>query len=784
MLKNYIKVAFRNFLRHKGYSSINILGLSIGIAVCIVILLWIQYQFIYDKFHENIDELYWVCTYYELENRVDNAIGSPPALGPALMEEYPEIVNYSRYARNNGLLVKYGNNIFREPVRLVDPGFIQMFTIPFVKGDPNTALNDPFSIVISERIAEKYFGEDNPIGKMLKIQNEYDFTVTGVFENLPDNSTFGFDILCPVIFTRLINRPNYIDTWYNCAFYTFVQLDKNVDYQNVNERILKRIKQSDPESNLESYIFPFKKIHLHWISGEGGLIESVRMFAIIAFLILGIAIINFVNMITARSGRRAKEVALRKVVGAERRELIFQFLFEAIVHVVIASVLAVVLAELLLPIFRSLMGDMLKMNLFTNPLIPIGLVSIAIVTGLLSGSYPALMLSAYHPVKSLTKVSTVATKRSWFRRALVVTQFVVSILLIISTIVIYNQHKFLQHKDVGYDREQVLYIPLNTGANTSYESIKTELLQNPGIKTVSKSTHSPSGIYWNGEGWGWEGKNPNVNPFVTYVGVSYDYIETLGMKIIDGEFFSAEKSTGRDDAVVINREFAEVIGFDSAVNTILTHDNETYQVIGIVEDFHFMPVSRSIGALLMYFEPDYPRYQLFIRIENQDVRETLDYIGSIWKKFCPDFPYEYSFLDEDFENFYRGEKQFGDLLRYFGIFAIMLSCMGLFSLASYMAEQRTKEVGIRKVFGASVSNIIKLLSREFVILVMTAFLIASSIAYFLLSLWLQAYAYRTSLSIWIFLLTGISALLLALLTVGYQAVKAASSDPVKSLRYE
>ena len=782
MLKNYLKVALRNIIHHKGYSSINIIGLAIGMAICIIILLWAKYQFSYNTFHENIDNLYWVGTYYQLGKDIDSVPGSPPAIGPALKEDFPDIVRSTRYLRHRGLF-KYGEKHFREQVKMVDPDFLEMFTFPLIKGDPLTALDDPYSIIISEKTAEKYFGDEDPIGKTLIFQNQHDFTVTGVAKNIPDNSTIYFDFLAPIACANEVISDGYTDTWYNCAFYTMAQLREGADYQAVSEKIRGRIKQSFGESNLESFLFPFSKLRLYSFSGKGGYIETVRMFLIIAILILVIAIINFVNLMTARSGRRAKEVGMRKVVGAFRGELIKQFFGEAILHAIIAAVIAIALVELLLPAFRTLMHDSVPFN-FTEITIPLGILFIAILTGLLAGSYPALLLSSYRPVRVLKTSAGSESRRSWFRRILVVSQFAISILLIICTTIIYQQHSFMKHKEIGYDKDNIVYLPMYDEMHSNYDAVKAKLLQNPNFLSVSKSTHSPSGIYWNGENWEWEGKDPDVNPLVTYFGVGYDYLETLGMELVEGEFYSPEISGDRDDVVVINQAFANIMGLESIVGQRLSRNENNYTIMGVVKDFHYKPVTQTVGPLIMYQNVERSSWYLFARINPDNVSKSVAFLEDIWKEFSPDFPFECNFLDEDFEYFYYGEKITGDLLMYFAMLAIIISCMGLFGLSCFMAERRTKEIGIRKVLGATVTNLVQLLSREFVVLVIIANVIAAPAAYFIMKNWLTDYAYRIDINLFIFILAALLAILIAIFTVSVQAIKAASANPVDSLRYE
>jgi putative ABC transport system permease protein len=783
MLKHHIKIAIRNMIRGRGYSFLNIAGLGIGMGVFIIILLWARYQFTYDRFHENIDQLYWVPVWYQLGSEITPAIGSPPALGPALKADYPEIVNATRYCRLPRL-VKYQENHFTETIKMVDPSFLEMFTFPLVKGDPRTALSDLHSIIITQKTARKYFGDEDPMGKILRIDNECDVTVTGVAQDMPTNSILWFDFLLPIGLADVLTRMDRTDTWYNCCFYTMVQLDKQADYRTVIEKIKNRIKQSKEDSNLEPYLFPFSKLHLHWISGEGGYIDTVKRFILIALLILGIAIINFVNLMTARSGKRAREVGLRKVVGASRRELIRQFFGESILHAMIAGIIGMLLVELFLTPFGRLMGESFSLDLFQDVTVIMGVIAIAIVTGILAGSYPALLLSGFMPVKTLKGAEGGEGKRLWPRRILVVCQFAVSLVLIISTLVIYQQHNYMENKDVGFDRENVVYLPMYGEVQHNFEPMKAKLLNSPFFISVTKSTHSPSGIYWNGEDWEWEGRDPNTNPLVTYLDVGDDYLTTLGMKMAEGDFFAPEISAGRADAVVINEAFAQTMGFESSVGRRLSQYGNDYVVLGVVKDFHFKPVDQTVGPLVMYFDPERANWKLFAKMDPQHTKEALDYLAAVWNDFGAGYPFEYHFLDDDFERFYYGERVTRDTLLYFAIVAIVISCMGLFGLVCFMAERRTKEIGIRKVLGATVSGIARLLSKEFVVLVLVANLIAAPVAYYLMANWLQNYPYRVDINAALFVIATALTLLIAIATVSYQAIRAALTNPVETLRYE
>jgi putative ABC transport system permease protein len=782
LLGNYIKVAFRNILRYKGYAFINVAGLAIGMACCILIMVWVQYQFSYDRFHKNIDDLYWVPVWYTLAGDAQPTPGTPPALGPALKADFPEVTEAARYCGPIEILTGHGDSQFRERISAVEPSFFRMFTFPLVKGDSLTPLSDPNSIVVSEEIAEKYFGGDNPIGQTIVLDSRYQFRVTAVMKTPPPNSTFQPRILVPFSFIAERYGKEYIETWYNCSFYTFAQLREGTNYRAVNDKLLPRIRQSDATTNLEPFLYPFARVHLYSFDRPGGLIGTMMLFSVIAGIILVIASINFVNLMTARSGQRAREVGMRKVVGASRSNLVKQFYLESFFYVVTAGLVAVVLVELLLPFVRSLTGDPVSFDLIGQPILLLGTIAVIVATGILSGLYPALLLSRVLPVKVLKGSSLGRNRRSTLRRGLVIVQFTASMILIVSAMVAFRQYGYLVDKDLGFNKEQMVVLPLND--EVDFDRLKDELLQRPNIQHVTRSTHSPSGIYWNGEGWDWDGKDPAVDPFVTYVGIDNDFLETFQAAMVDGRFFSPTSPSGAANEIIINEAFAEQVGSESVVGRQLCHEGSCFTVIGIIRNFHFWPADRSIGPLVVYFEPTERQWSLFARIDAGDVSVTLQYMKEVWEKHCTSYPFAYHFLDEEFKDMYTGYEGLNNMLFSFSALAIMISGMGLVGLASFTAEQRTKEIGIRKVLGASVCGILRLLSREALMLVLIAAGLAIPVAYLVMNHWLQQFPYRTDLNPWIFIFAAVGLMVIGFVCVAYQALKAATANPVESLKYE
>jgi putative ABC transport system permease protein len=783
MFHNYFKVALRNLKKHVGYSFINIAGLALGMACCILILAWVQDELGTDRFHAKADSLYIVRTIQHYGSETVTGSGSVPALGPALRAEFPEVRNAARIANGQGrYLLEYKDKQFREYAQLADPQIFEMFTFPFIKGDLKEVFRGPGVMVLSESAAKRIFGDEEPVGKTVTLDKADVFRVVAVMKDIPHNSTIRFDIWVPLELTQKWRRPNYISTWYNMAFRTYVELADGANVEAFNKKIFNRIRQSDPKTILEPLLFLFKNYALD-IAGRK---EGVRIFSIIAFLILIIACINFMNLTTARSARRAKEVGLRKVIGADRGQIMRQFFGESLLFTILSLVIAVGIILISLPAFRSLTGKPLYSANFLHPLILAGIVGVTLLTGFLAGSYPALLLSGFMPASVLKGLRDSGARGSAFRKGLVVIQFALSAMLIIGTIVIFSQVRYMKGKSLGFDREHLLYIPLEGELMKNIDTLKNEIRRHPGIQSVSATTHSPTGIYSNGQGWNWEGRNPNVDPLVTYFGVDPDFLNTFKMEMVQGESF--RQASGMSPDVIINERFGEIIGSPNVIGMRLSQGMQVLRIMGVVKDFHFTPVDQEIGPILVYSDSTYRAFQpyryLFIRLNPGDVPGSVAYLEKTVRKLNPGFPFEYRFLDEDYDQLYKSIEREMAIVRTFAGLAILISCLGLFGLAAYTAEQRTKEIGIRKVLGASMPGIVVLLSKEYAKWVLVANVIAWPVSYFLMKSWLKDYAYRISLSGLIFAASAILTLLVAQLTVSFQAFKAARMNPANSIRYE
>ena len=792
MFKNYLKIAFRNIKRHKGYSFINIFGLAVGMAFCILIILWVQDEFSYNQFHENRDNLYIVGTHSHYGNQIRTSAGTPPALGPVLKAEYPEIMNSARFV--NGfvnMVIKFGDKLFTESVRAADPSVLEMFTFPLVKGNPKTVLSNPHSIILTESMAEKYFGNEDPIGKVVTIDNTFDFTVTGILQNMAHNTTINFDFLVSIEFFKEYWGLN-LEKWSNFAYNTYVQLQQNASYQAVNQKIVDRIKK-EQESNSEAFLYPYKNMYLHGLGTGGGHIGQVRIFSLIALFVILIACINFMNLTTARSGTRATEIGMRKVAGAHKKDIIKQFFSESIVISFISLFIAIILVYLLLPIFNDISGKQLQLNFSSNTNLIFGLIGVAFFTGIIAGSYPALFMARFQPVKILKGSFGFSSKGSQVRKILVVMQFAISICLIIATIIIYNQLNFMRNKDLGFNKESLIYVNLNKTIRQHYEAAKLELQQHSNIKYVSLISFSPTGVYSNDDGYDWDGKSHDTNPSIWRFCTDTDFLKTFEGKMVQGEFYKKELMRGSSDVsgkVVINEAFAEIMGMENPVGARLSLDSNHFTISGIVKDFNFRLLYNAIEPMAIYYQTENSqksplRYRyIFMKIEQENVQQTIEHVKKVYEKFSQGYPFAYRFLANDYDQLYGSERDLCTIIKYCTILTIMISCLGLFGLASFMTEQRTKEIGVRKVLGASVPGIVILLSKEFTKWVLIANIIAWPSAYFLMKNWLQDFAYRINLGWHIFVLSAILTLVIALLTVSYQAIRAAVANPVKSLRYE
>ena len=807
MFKNYIKTALRNLFQHKGYSLINISGLAIGMATCLLIVLFVHDELSYDSYNENADRIYRVAGSFRWGGRDFDIATGPAPMAKVLIAEYPEVEDAVRFRQRGSLIVQYGENSFKERrVTFADPSLFNVFTIPLLKGNPEAVLSSPNTLILSRDTAEKYFRDEDPIGKILKIDNREDYLVTGVFEEIPDNSHFHFDIILSMSSLAESKDP----FWLSMNFQTYILLQKDADPKALEskfeamlikymgpqiERFMgKSMEKLAAEGDLlgEFYLQSLKDIHLHSdLTAEiepNSDVKYVYIFSAIALFILIIASINFMNLSTARSAGRAKEVGIRKVLGSYRRQLIRQFLTESMILSFISMVIAVILVRLALSFFNNFSGKSLVISDLAGGSMLGILILITILTGFLAGSYPAFFISAFQPANVLKGQMRTGVKTGPLRSGLVIFQFTASIVLIISTFVVYNQLHYIQNKKLGFNKEQVLILNNTYLLGNQVESFKNSMLSYPQVVNATVSGYLPIPSSRNisatfPEGVASSKKSTSMHHWI----VDHDYIKTLDMKILKGRDFSRDFSTD-PTAAIINPAVAKQFGWDEPIGKSLGRvtsgkgDFSLYKVIGVVEDFHFESLRNTIEPLVMFLGNSTD--MISFRIKTEDISGTIELFRKKWKEFMPHQPFEYVFMDERFNDMYRAEQRIGKIFGVFASLAVLIGCLGLFGLAAFTAEQRTKEIGIRKILGASAPSIIRLLLKEFIILVGIANLVAWPIAFFVMSGWLRDFSYKISLSVWIFLLAGLGTLFIALLTVSYQAIRAAISDPIKSLRYE
>jgi putative ABC transport system permease protein len=785
MFKNYLKVALRNIIRHKGYAFLNIFGLAIGMACCILIGLWVLDELNYDRFHENASSICRVESNQNFSGRTLHIYWTPHPLGPALKAEIPEIKNSTRAQNLRAQLIQYKDKAFEEySVWSVDPSFLEMFSFPMIKGTAENCLSGTSSLVITERLAAKFFGGENPIGKVINVAQSADFTVTGVLKDIPRNSSLEFDALIPYKYLDLIGQTN--NNFTDNQTYTWVQLHSGVSVKEASAKISGFVRQKVPRSLMVLELLPLTKVHLYSYSGyEKNLaVQSVYLFSVIAIIVLIIGCINFMNLSTARSANRAKEVGLRKVVGALRPQLIRQFYGESILFALIALGLAAAAVSLVLPAFGSLAGKEMSWNVSGAGVLAMGLTGIALLTGLISGSYPALFMASFKPVSIIKGKLKSGTGNAVFRRVLVVVQFFLSATLIIGTGVVSKQITFIKNRNLGWNKEQVVAIPIRSYSRPSLEVLKAELAEIPGILNSAVATQKPSYTSWSSSGFDWEGKDPSLKVDVTYMGADDGYVDTMGMTIIQGRNFSKEFPTDKTESFLINEELARLMGYENPIGKSFSFWDQKGKIAGVIKDFNFQPLRRKIEPLVIQWaDLDWTNF-LFLRIAPEGISETIETVRRTWARIMPNIPFSYQFLDDDFARMYRSEEQTGTLLKIFTAMAILVACLGLFGLASFGAEQRTKEIGIRKVLGASVPSIVALICREFLVLIGLANLIAWPVAYFAGKGWLNNFAYRTQIPAVFFIGALVTSLVIGLMTVIYKAIRAASANPVDSLRYE
>lgn len=793
MITNYFKIAFRNLWRHKWFSLINISGLAIGLTAGFLILLYVGFEMSYDTFHTKGDRIYRVVADIKTPSEVIQGNITSWPVAPNLEAEFPEIESAVRIIEM-GALVRRGELKFNEEeVIAVDSDFFTIFDFKLVNGNAETALKKPFTAVISKPVAQKYFGDKNPVGETFQIFEEgHSIEVTGVMEDIPVNSQIqGQIVLSMVTFSQKLYE-GVDNQWGNYSPVTYILVSPNTDPKQLEAKFPAFLEERAGTIMRESQMFvtlslePFKEVYLHSTKGGSvqGSINNVYIFGMVAIFILGIACINFVNLTTARSVERAKEVGIRKVVGAQKSHLASQFIGESVIICLLAAILTVGLVALILPYFNQMAGKTVAENIFSEPFNLLMLFAVAIGLGLISGIYPALVLSSFLPVSVLKGKFSAGSRGVILRKGLVISQFTISIILIIGTLVIYNQMRFMRTTDLGFDKEQIVVLKPN--GNPAQDALQQSIHKIPEVKASSFGSSVPGGnnssAYSEIENKNGDFQIANLNVFF----VDHDYIPMFDIELVAGRSFSRNFASDTTQAMVLNESAVKLLGYSSAREAIgrrFRQWGREGEIIGVVSDFHINSLQEKIEPLTMRIEPDRTSL-LTLKIDSRNVAATISSIEQEWNKFLPQQPFDYYFLDEFFDRQYRSEQRFGALFFNFAILAIFISCLGLLGLASYSTLQRRREIGIRKIVGASVSGIVNLLSIQFLKLIFIAFIIASPIAWFLMNKWLQDFAYKIVIDWWVFAVAGACAILIALFTISFQAIKAAMANPVKSLRTE
>jgi putative ABC transport system permease protein len=784
MLKHNIILIYRNFLRAKGFFLINLFGLSTGLACTLFIYLWVSDELSKDKFNVKDEQLFQVMEHQQYADHIMTTTSTPGLLAETLKEEIPEIEFAATTTWINPFTLSNKENNVKANGYYVGPDFFNIFSYPLVEGNPDKVLTDKTSIVISRELAKKLFSTDeNVVGKTLELQHEKSFQVTGIFDKVP-TSSYQFDFV--LSFEEFKTENKWVLPWGNNGPSTYVVLRKGSNAEAVATKIKDFVKDRNEDSNVALFLKPYSERYLYgrYENGQqsGGRIEYVRLFSIIAVFILVIACINFMNLSTARASRKAKEVGIKKSIGAQRHSLIIQYISESMVTSVLSLLIALAVVYVLLPPFNVLTDKQIVLSLMNFDMI-LWLSGITVLTGLLAGSYPAIFLSGFRPATVLKGELKGSWGELWARKGLVVFQFFLSVILIVSVLVIYKQIEFVQTKNLGYKKDNLVRIPIEGKLETSLETFITEVKRIPGVVNASSMGHSLLGRNNNTSGLEWEGKNPNDEILFENIRVNYDMIETLGVEFVEGRSFSRDHGTDTS-AIIFNEAGIKVMGLKDPVGKVIKlWDEHNLVIIGVVKDFHFQSLHDVVNPLLFVLNQK-NTWNLMIRLEGGKEKETLKSIGGLYTSFNPGFTFEYTFQDEDYARQYSAEQRVASLSGYFAVFAILISCLGLFGLAAFTAERRLKEIGIRKALGSSATSIVVLLSGDFTRMVLLSIALGLPTSYWLLNQWLQRFAFHIELTVWYFVIAGLVALLIAWLTVASQAIRAANVNPVKCLRSE
>lgn len=799
MFKNFFKTTFRNLWKNKTYSFLNIFGLAIGIACAGLIFLWVEDEMNFDKFNVKKDRLYFVEVNQKYDAYVFTHGSTPGVLAPAMQAEIPGVANTCRVTEDRpSPLFSIGDKSVYATGKFVEPSLFSMFTLPFVQGDAKSAFSQLYSLVITEKTAKKFFGNTkNIVGKTVRFENKQDYVVTGVLKDIPANSSLQFEWVAP--FQTWYQVSPWAHEWANGSINTYVELKPGTDAESINKQLYNYIQKRAPASISHPFLFGMNDWHLYdkFENGRqtgGGQIEYVRMFSLIAWIILFIACINFMNLATARSEKRAREVGVRKVLGAGKKTLIIQFIGEALFMAMLAAIAAILIISVALPAFNTIVQKSLFIG-FGNPLHIIALLLITIICGLVAGSYPSLYLSSFNPVFVLKGLKLKSGSAAFIRKGLVVLQFTVSIVLIVGTIIIFQQIQHVKSRNLGFNKDNLLEISVHGDMANHFSAIKQDLINTGVAENAALSDHTTINGGNNTDNMTWSGKAPGSKVLVSGRRVTPEFFSASGMKILEGRGLQESDSVHADNSskqvnIVITQSLAKLMGKESAIGKILFNEGEPdpaakLTVVGVINDYVYGNMYGQPDPVIFTWLPPQYAEVMYVRIKPQSSTEqALARIEAVMKKDNPAYPFEYKFVDNQFNQMFLSEMLVSKLSRVFATLAIIISCLGLFGLAAYTAERRTKEIGIRKVLGATAAGLAGLLSKDFLKLVIVSCIVAFPAAWWAMNKWLQGYAYRITISWWVFVIAGFAAIFIALITVSFQAIKAALANPVKSLRTE
>ena len=791
MFSNYLKIAWRNLTRNKTFSAINIIGLSFGLACSILIMLWVISERSVDAFHANNDRLFVVYERQYYDGKIEAGYPTQGMLAEELKKSFPEIqyAAAKEYAAAPGSLNTFQANdkVLKMSGCFAGDDFFRMFTYPLLEGNPESAIAEENTVAISKKMAEAFFGSQQAaIGKAIKFENKYNLQITAVFDNVPVNSSDQFDFVRN--WKDFVKDNDWVHHWGNASPVTYVQLRSDANRSLVESKIKDFVHRFTPKNEgfrVELALQPYSERYLHsrFQNGniDGGRIEYVRLFTIVAIIILIIACINFMNLATARSASRSKEVAVRKVIGAGKGMLVRQFMVEAFVLTLISAMASLLLASLFLPVFNQLSLKQLFLPIEV-PKFWMAFIALLLVTTCIAGTYPALFLSTFQPVKILKGSLKFSWRTVFFRKGLVVFQFAISIILILGVIVIFRQMNYVQSKNLGYDRENLVYVPIEGDLVNRYSLFKQQMLSHPSIAGISKMRNSPTVIEHHTGSISWPGKPDGSEVSFADGVVGYDFLKTMKLQLKDGRDFSPLYNDSA--SYMLNETAVAKMGLDNAVGKIVSWGNRPGKVIGVVKDFHFNSMHQTIEPLIMRLDEHWTWGTILVRTKPGQTKQAIDDLRKVCRELNPSVPFTYQFSDQEFAKLYSSEETVGKLSSYFAFLAIFISCLGLFGMAMFAAAQRTKEIGVRKVLGASVRDVIRLLTANFLKPVAIAMIISFPIAHYLLNQWLSNFAYRIDIEWWMYAIGGGIALLIAIITVSSQAIKAAMINPVKSLRSE